>query len=68
MNKSKRTLETTGNLDIETFNAFQSYIQSYVQSYILPSSCYTFPCKIVTRIWCWIKITTLSILITCFVG
>ena len=25
---------------------------------ILPTSCNTFPCKLVTRIWCWIKITT----------
>ena len=27
---------------------------------ILPSSCYIFPCKLVTRIWCQIKITTLA--------
>ena len=27
---------------------------------ILPSSCYKFPCKLVTRIWCLIKITVTS--------
>ena len=26
--------------------------------FILPSSCFAFPCKLVTRIWCWRKKTT----------
>ena len=39
-----------------TFNP----ITSMIWLLILPSSCYIFPCKLVTRIWCQIKITTLA--------
>ena len=39
-----------------TFNP----ITSMIWLLILPSSCYIFPCKLVMRIWCQIKITTLA--------
>ena len=29
---------------------------------ILPSSCYTFPCKLIVRIWCLVKITALYLM------
>ena len=40
------------------FVSWDNHLTPKIWLLILPSSCYKFPCKLVTRIWCEIKITT----------